>query len=317
MKNLTGADFKPLTFFLTFNMTDRNDIYHELLDHITDGVYFTDAERRIGFWNKGAETLSGFSREEVIGKSCMDNLLIHVDATGRELCKQGCPLSETLQDGQSREAEVFLHHKDGHRVPVRVRVVPMKNDSGEIVGAVEVFNDNAANLQIIQRLEQMEKLALLDSLTGLANRRYLESVIRSRLEELRRNKWHFGVLFIDIDNFKKVNDTYGHDIGDQVLQMTSQTLDASSRYFDIIGRWGGEEFVAVIANAEEKELAEIAERMRFLVEHSMLSAPGYLFVTISIGGAIAVADDTIESLVHRADEKLYHAKTTGKNRVCI
>ncbi len=298
-------------------MANKNDIYRALLDHMNDGIYFADRNRRIEYWNKGAEALTGYTRDEVVGKRCKDNLLVHVDASGRELCKSGCPLGETIQDGQSREAEVFLHHKKGHRVPVRVRVVPMRDDSGAIIGAVEVFNDNSWNIQIAQRLAQLEQLAMLDTLTGMANRRYLESAIRSRLEELRRNNWNFGVLFIDIDNFKKVNDTYGHDVGDQVLQMTGRTLNASSRHFDVIGRWGGEEFVAVIANAEERELGDVAERMRTLVEHSMLSAPDYLFVTVSIGGAQAVADDTLESLVRRADEKLYLAKTTGKNRVCL
>jgi diguanylate cyclase (GGDEF)-like protein/PAS domain S-box-containing protein len=298
-------------------MTDPNDFYRELLEHLTDGIYFTDRERRIGYWNKGAEKLTGYTREEVIGKRCMDNILVHVDAAGRELCKNGCPLSETLQDGQAREAAIFLHHKDGQRIPVQVRVAPMRDETGAIVGAVEVFHDNTSNLQLNQRLAQLEQLAMLDTLTGMANRRYLESVIRSRLEELRRNQWPFGVLFIDIDNFKKVNDTYGHAVGDQVLQMTGRTLEASSRYFDVIGRWGGEEFVGVISNVEERELGDVAERMRMLVEHSMLSAPEYLFVTVSIGGAQAVPDDTVESLLRRADEKLYQAKSTGKNRVCL
>jgi len=99
--------------------------------------------------------------------------------------------------------------------------------------------------------------------------------------------------------------------------MTSRTLNASSRYFDLVGRWGGEEFVAIIANAEERELFDVGERMRSLVEHSMLSAPEYLFVTVSIGGAQAVREDTIESLVRRADEKLYQAKHSGKNCVFI
>jgi diguanylate cyclase (GGDEF)-like protein/PAS domain S-box-containing protein len=298
-------------------MADQNDFYRELLDYLADGVYFTDRERRIIFWNKGAERLSGFSRDEVIGTRCQDNLLMHVDAAGHELCTTMCPLAETLQDGRPREAEVFLHHKGGHRVPIRVRVVAKRNEEGAIVGAVEVFSDNSTHMQMSQQLAQMERLALLDSLTGLGNRRYLESVIQSRLEEHRRNSWNFGVLFADIDDFKSVNDRYGHDIGDQVIKMVGRTLDGTSRYFDVIGRWGGEEFVAVIANAEEKELVEIGERMRAMVEHSMLNVPNYLFVTVSIGGAQATGVDTIDSLLRRADEKLYQAKKSGKNRVCI
>jgi diguanylate cyclase (GGDEF)-like protein/PAS domain S-box-containing protein len=298
-------------------MANQDDFSRDVLDYLADGVYFTDTERRIAYWNKGAEALSGYSREEVIGMRCMDNLLIHVDSDGQELCKNGCPVSRTLQDGQSREGQVYLHHKDGHRIPVRIRVVPMKDEAGIIIGAVEVFSDNTSNLQTEQRLAQMEQLALLDALTAMANRRYLESAICSRLEELCRNGWQFGILYIDIDDFKKVNDSYGHEVGDKVLRMISRTLDASSRYFDVVGRWGGDEFIAVVANIDQKELTEVGERMRHMTEHSMLSDPVQIRVTISIGGVLAVREDTMESLVHRADEKLYQAKNSGKNRLCI
>lgn len=265
-------------------MHNPNDLYRELLDCLEDGVYFTDTERRIAYWNKGAEHLSGFSHQEVIGKRCMDNLLMHVDAAGNLLCLQGCPLSATMQDGQPREAQVYLHHKDGHRVPVRVRAVPRRDETGNIIGAVEVFTDNTANLQMTERLVQMEHLALLDALTGLANRRHIESVIRSRLEELRRNNWNFGVLFLDIDNFKSINDRYGHEIGDRVLKMVGRTLDASSRFIDAAGRLGGEEFVVVIANADDKALYNTGERLRTLVSNSALDEPKALSVTVSIGG---------------------------------
>jgi PAS domain S-box-containing protein len=136
-------------------MPDQNDFYRELLDYLTDGIYFTDKERRIAYWNKGAEALAGYSSQEVIGKCCKDNLLMHVDALGRELCLHGCPLDATIQDGKPREAEVFLHHKNGHRVPIRVRIAAMRNDAGEIVGAVEAFSDNSAHMQMT-KLSQMD-----------------------------------------------------------------------------------------------------------------------------------------------------------------
>jgi diguanylate cyclase (GGDEF)-like protein/PAS domain S-box-containing protein len=288
-------------------MSDPHDIYREILDNLADGVYFTDTERRIAYWNRGAELLTGYSEREVLGRRCGDNILMHVDDSGRMLCLQGCPLGETIRDGQPRDAQVYLHHKDGHRVPVHVRAMARRDASGNIIGAVEIFNDNSATLEMSERLVQMEKLALLDSLTGLANRRFIESTIRSRLEELRRNGWHFGILFMDIDNFKSVNDTYGHE----------RTLHASARHFDAIGRIGGEEFVAVIANIDGSTLYDIGNRMRILVAGSSLESPKSLSVTLSVGGAVAAPDDTMESLLARADEKLYEAKKAGKNRVCI
>ncbi len=298
-------------------MDYTNDLYRELLDCLEDGVYFTDTERLIGYWNNGAERLTGFALKEVIGKRCRDNILMHVDSSGQLLCLKGCPLNETLQDGLPREAQVFLHHKKGHRIPVRVRIVARRDRAGKIAGAVEIFNDNTAALQLEERLVQMERLALLDPLTGLANRRYIESMIRLRLEELQRNHWNFGVLFMDIDHFKKVNDTYGHETGDNVLRLVGRTLTANSRFFDTVGRLGGEEFVAVIVNADETILHELGERLRILIANSNLDDPEPLFVTVSMGGAVASSEDTVESLLARADTKLYKAKSSGRNCVCI
>jgi diguanylate cyclase (GGDEF)-like protein/PAS domain S-box-containing protein len=298
-------------------MLNQKDLYRDLLDNLADGVYFTDLEGRVIYWNKGAERLSGFSQSEVVGSCCRNNILMHIDDSGKALCISGCPLRDTIQDGQPREADIFLHHKGGSRLPVHVRVAPLRDDLGKIVGAVEVFSDNTAKTQITERLALMEKLALLDPLTSLPNRRYLETQIYSQLEELRRSGWAFGVLFMDLDNFKKVNDTFGHEVGDRVLKMVAGTLGGNSRFFDVVGRWGGEEFVAVIHNVTNMALKEIAERFRILVAQSTLTDLNSLGVTISIGGTLASSGDTPESILRRADENLYRAKESGKNRVCM
>jgi diguanylate cyclase (GGDEF)-like protein/PAS domain S-box-containing protein len=298
-------------------MTEPNDFFQDLLDNLADGVYFTDLQGRITYWNKGAERLSGFSKTEVLGRSCSDNLLMHVDSEGRTLCGSGCPLRATALDGRPHEAEAFLHHKDGSRIPILVRSSPLKDGSGVISGAVEIFSDNTAQIRMAERLAQMEQLALLDQLTGLPNRRYLESHISSSLGELRRNGWIFGLFFMDIDDFKPINDRFGHEVGDRVLRMVAGTLDHNTRSFDVVGRWGGDEFIAVIHNADEKGLNEIGERFRMLVERSVLTEINSLRVTLSIGGAQADAVDSVESALNRADVNLYRAKQSGKNRVCI
>jgi diguanylate cyclase (GGDEF)-like protein len=162
---------------------------------------------------------------------------------------------------------------------------------------------------------ELQQLALVDSLTGLPNRRHLESHILSRLEELRRNQWMFGVLFVDVDDFKHINDHFGHNVGDEVLRMVGRTLDENSRYFDMIGRWGGEEFVAIIGNTPLPMLKDVGERLRMLVERSGLKGAQEIQVTISVGGTVAIPEDSIESLIRRADDKLYEAKRAGRNCV--
>jgi PAS domain S-box-containing protein len=116
--------------------------YETLLDSLFDGVYCVDMNKNITFWNKSAERITGFSRSEVTGLCCANNILRHIDSKGRELCIEGCPLSATLIDGKARESDLFLHHKMGHRVPISTRISPVRGDNGEVIGAIEIFTDN-------------------------------------------------------------------------------------------------------------------------------------------------------------------------------
>jgi len=290
--------------------------HRDLLDNLFDGVYFADTERRIMYWNKAAQRLTGYGPEEVLGRYCRDNILNHVDDQGTCLCQGTCPLGETIKSGRPTEVEVYLHHKDGHRVPVLVRTAPVFDRNGRITGAVEVFGDNSPRLEARERVKELERLALLDHLTSLPNRRYVESQLQARLAEIERFGWPFGALFVDIDHFKLVNDAHGHDTGDEVLRMVSRTLEASSRPFDLVGRWGGEEFLAIVRNVGAEALLRAAERYRRLIRESVLfREPEPIRVTVSIGGSLAFKTDTVETLIHRVDQCLYQSKCQGRDRV--
>ena len=292
--------------------------YMKIIDDLRDGLYIVDRERRIVFWNHAAERISGFRAEEVIGSHCADNILCHVADSGINLCSGECPLGKTIESGTAHDAEVFLHHKNGHRVPVSVRVTPLSDDAGNIIGAVEMFSDISHSAANMLRLQELEKLALLDGLTQLANRRYLERELEARLEEMSRYDIPFGVLFMDIDDFKRVNDRYGHETGDRVLQFVAGTLSANSRPFDLYGRWGGEEFVGIARNVSAANLKHMGLRLRRLVEKSfLLVAGGKLRVTISIGATMALPDDSLQSLLQRADTLMYQSKAAGKNKLTM
>ncbi len=288
-----------------------------LLDQLYDGVYFVDRSRRITYWNKAAERLTGYAAHEVIGKRCADDVMVHVDGEGSRLCEKGCPLAATLEDGRVREADLFLRHKTGHRMPVALRVAPLRDEGGEIVGAVEIFNDSSGKFDL-QHLARLEREALLDPLTGLANRRSLQRHLEGRMEELRRYGLGFGVLFIDIDRFKQINDTHGHAVGDRVLQMIARTLSVNLRPFDEVGRWGGEEFVAVVANVDSHALSLVAERLRMLTEASGLDTEtGRVRATVSIGAVLATAEESVELILERADQLMYQSKIAGRNQVSL
>jgi len=296
----------------------EKDSYERIIENLYDGLYFVDRDRVITYWNKGAERISGFTADEVVGKSCADNILTHVDSQGNSLCTGMCPLAATIADGTLREAELFMHHKDGHRIPVSVRVSTLTDRDGIIIGGVEIFTDISNQEATKLRVKELEKLALLDNLTQLANRNYIEREIQSRFEEKKRLNVPFGILFIDIDHFKKFNDSYGHDVGDEVLKFVANTFVANTRPFDLYGRWGGEEFIGIIRNINGKELELLGNRVRILIENSFIIHENEkLYVTISIGATLVNKKDTIDSLIKRADTLLYKSKAAGRNCLTI
>jgi diguanylate cyclase (GGDEF)-like protein/PAS domain S-box-containing protein len=297
-------------------MVLRTDFFKTLLDNFYDGVYFVDPDRRITYWNRAAERISGFTREEVIGSHCCDELLIHVNAEGALLCGGLCPISATLADGEVRDVDIFLHHKEGHRVPVRVRVAPVQDAHKNIVGAVDVFTDNTAGMAALQRIKELQEMAYVDPLTGVANRAFTEINLRAKLDEMDRYGWPFGVLFVDIDHFKEVNDQHGHDVGDLALRTVARTLAANARSFDLVGRWGGEEFLVALVNVNGDRITALAERFRALVGASGVPTEnGSVRITVSIGATLARPGDRVDTLVRRADELMYESKKAGRNRV--
>ncbi len=290
----------------------------DILNSLHEGLYVLDRQRRIVFWNHGAESITGFDSQEVIGKCCADNILIHVDEAGTSLCGGFCPVAQTMDDGQFREAEVFLHHKQGHRIPVAVRVTPLRNTDDDIIGAVEIFADNSSHREERFRLAELEKMALVDGLTQLPNRRYMEQLALSRLAEFERAGWNFGVLMLDLDHFKKVNDTHGHNAGDQTLRTVAKTISHVSRPYDVVGRWGGEEFLALVPNVKIHNLRRVAERYRALVARSQVDCnQKKLYITASLGGTMVQPGDDLNSLVDRADRNLYQAKEQGRDRTVV
>ena len=295
---------------------ERYKLYREVVDNAYDGIYFVDKDRKILLWNKAAEKITGYGQEEVVGKHCYDNILVHVDKNGVSLCQGSCPLAATIKDGQIREAEFFLHHKRGHRVPVLIRAVPMRNEKDEIIGAVEIFSDATGALVTRQRLQELERLAMLDPLTELPNRRYLEHELETRLAELKRYGWPFGLMFLDLDHFKKINDEHGHDAGDMALKMVARNILHNIRSSDVIGRWAGDEFLGVLRNVDAATLKDLAERYRMLIKNSDIPAGALTLKTaVSIGVTMARKEDTAATLLERADKIMYAGKEAGRDCV--
>ena len=290
--------------------------YQDLLDQMSDGVYFVTVDRRITYWNGGAERITGYSAEEVVGHSCAEGILRHVSDAGRQLCVQGCPLLAVMKDGKPREALIYLHHKDGQRVPVMVRGQAIRDADGEIVGSVEVFSNREVSPYAGTRRDRKDDA--LDFVTGLCSRRFGELHLQTLVQAVSERATTLGVLFVDADHFKDVNDTFGHKTGDEVLRMVGRSMVNGLRRGDIPVRWGGEEFVALLPGITEAGLAAVAERVRMLVENSWIQqGETQVRVTVSVGATMASPSESPDDLTDRADRLMYASKRAGRNRVTV
>ncbi|MCG8554192.1 MAG: diguanylate cyclase [Proteobacteria bacterium] len=164
-------------------------------------------------------------------------------------------------------------------------------------------------------MEATSRLAFTDPLTGLNNRHHTAQFLDQEVERARRYRNALSIILCDVDHFKSVNDTYGHNVGDDVLRSVSHALAKTMRKVDVVGRWGGEEFLLVLPNTGESGARIVAERLRRHIEAAPAHDPGPRSVTISLGVASYRGGSSAEAFVERADRALYEAKRRGRNRV--
>jgi diguanylate cyclase (GGDEF)-like protein/PAS domain S-box-containing protein len=289
-----------------------NDFFQTfILENLNDSVLISDKHRKITYWNKSAERLTGYKSYETIGKPC--DLLKYVNDEGTDVCQESCLISKTDTRRIIYESEVYIRHHDGHWISVLLRMVPIRNQWGKITGMVEILRNNSQKVALIQQIERLTEETLIDSLTGLGNRRAAEITLQTKLNEAQSYGWSFGLQFIDIDHFKRINDEYGHAKGDAFLKIIARTLLDNSRSFDFLGRWGGDEFIIINPNITKSQLVAMAKRYQMLIEKSSLKVGSdQIQMSISIGVTLVHSNDTINSLVERADQLMYQCKASRR-----
>jgi diguanylate cyclase (GGDEF)-like protein/PAS domain S-box-containing protein len=271
-----------------------------VLENIRDGVYVVDTDRRILSWNSAAEGITGYSRDQVRGTRCHDGILDHVDEKGVHLCHADCPLAATLRDGNVRNARVYLHHAGGYRLPVMIRTIPLRDDAGEVVGAVEVFSHHSTLFAALRRGRELCEQLNVDPLTGITSRYGLTTHLQSAIATKTDSGLRPGLLFVEVDGFSDICERHGEEAGDRVLEMVANTFQHNVRSTDHVARWDGAVFALLLEDMDEARLELMTEKMRMLVSSSYLDLPGTrLHVTVSLGATLTRPSDTVDVLVSR------------------
>jgi len=293
-------------------------ICDNILNQVQDAVVWLNRDRKVVYWNRAAEEITGREAAAALGRACFEEPALFVDLGGVNVCRDKCPVAMTLRDGAPRSLEVYLEHKEGFRTPAALRIIPVFNDAGEILGAVETFSGTAPKVTLPLGLSELEKMGLVETETGIPSKQYLDMTLATRLEEFQKYGLSFGLIYADIDNYGKILEKHGRFNAGKIVRTVARTLHKNIRFFDIVGRWSTEEFLIVLLNIDEGRLDIVANKLRLLIAESYITTEtGMLNATVSMGASLVLRYDTVESLIKRGEQLMMHSKWLGKNRVSM
>src|SRR5438477_5949033 len=243
-------------------MIDDQEIYRTVLAELPVGVYFVDKEQRIAFWNRGAEEITGYLSQQVLGHHMSENFLEHVDQDNRRLTGVELPLMAALREGKPIEKQVTVRHKSGHPVQLRLRAVPLRTDGGRIIGAAEYFEPTEPRPWQDNRKNVLEMHGCMDHATGALTRAYAETQLKEQCETFERHKVPFGVLVMQVDGLEQLRAKHGAGAVSAVMRLVGQTLLNGLRTPDQLGRWSDSVFLVIAAECGDTEAARVGDRLR-------------------------------------------------------
>ena len=297
---------------------ENSEIFRSVVESLPTGIYIVDRERRIQFWNRGAERISGHLRHEVLGRSCRDEVLEHCDESGESLCQRECPLGDAMRDGRERTSNLFLRHKSGHLVPVHVRAIPLRDSKEAIVGAVEVFGEHRGEAY---RDLQQSSLALhgcLDEVTNLPNPAFSRFQLQTSLARLNTFGIGFGVLRIRAEALASVTASRGKQAANAVMREVAQTLQHVSPDAALAGLWESDAFLVLLPEMTVHELSGYAGEIQRMIAHSEVRWWGdSIHIRVQVGGAVAQRGESLEQLLQRASPGEAHGGSLRPERTAV
>lgn len=277
-----------------------------IVEQIDDLVMMTDIEGRITYVNQAYCLHTGYSREKLLESNPK---IFKSNQHDKDFYKN---LWNTILEGNVYRATFINKKENGDFFYEDKTITPLKDEKGTITGFASTGKDVTKETLLNQ---QIQHIATVDQLTGIYNRHKFEQLLILEMERSKRFGQQLSLIIIDIDNFKIVNDTYGHDCGDEVLNHLVKIVQENIRQIDVFARWGGEEFLILSPGTDFENIQLLAEKLRLAVEQTEF--PKVTSITISQGVATFEKEDRFDDLFKRADQGLYWAKKHGRNQVGV
>ncbi len=292
------------------------DLLKKILECVDDGVCLLDRENRVLYWNHGAEHITGYLAQEVFGRHCRKDLSLCHDREGGQVPEATCPLTTIQENGKPRECTIYLRHRDGHRVPVRMRVHAILDGQGQVTGVAEVFARLSARGRT--ELATAARHGGHDGLTGALNREYGEMLLTHELASMKRFGLASAWIRADVDGLELLARQFGHGMVESVMRMIAQTIDANLNPYDALVRWDASGFRIMVRHAVEERVAELARNLSVMIRTSQVQWWGQDHdVEVTIAGVMTDPEDSVTTLEQRAAEAIGRARTEdGRGRVC-
>jgi diguanylate cyclase (GGDEF)-like protein/PAS domain S-box-containing protein len=290
--------------------------FHQaLVDNMHDAVIFIDPTLQITLWNHGAQRLTGITSSSVVGRRWLPRLIELLDDRGLVISDTECPVARVLRDGQQMLRRFTITGRNGKETNVNVHIMPIAGEHGATVGAAMLLHDVSSEKTLEQQIQNLAERATQDALTKVANRAEFDRTLVKFIETHLKRNVPCALVLCDIDHFKKINDTYGHQAGDEALVSFAAILKRSCRPGDIVARYGGEEFAILCADCDNAAATLRAEKIRREVAAATHEVLGGTTFSASFGVTEVQQGDNPETMLRRADRALYEAKEMGRNMV--
>lgn len=289
--------------------------YLYLLESLYHGFYIASTDGCVQVWNHGCEELIGIPHDQIIGQPGLGGKIQYRKQSGQELGINACPIRLAIETGRTQSSELQVRRADGDWLSVEVQTLPLIDAAGQLQGVAEIFRDASGGREK-GHYRDLRLMASRDALTHVANRGELKKRLDHEFSECKERDFEspFSIIFLDVDHFKKCNDTYGHAAGDEVLISVARLLQHEMYSGELVARYGGEEFVVLCPETSIDDAYQKAERLRKALEKATVVKTDEFKVTASFGVSELEPTDEADDVLQRADKALYVSKRQGRNR---
>ncbi len=277
------------------------EIFRAIVDRVETGVYAIDREQKIAYWNHGAEKITGYLSQEVLGRSCADKFLVSCGEHNPLTCTQHCS-QETTRDGVPHTVATYVRHRSGHVLPIRLWTMGLKDATGAIIGAMKIFSEQTAFAVASREEVPAEISENLDQESGAISRVGLDEFLRKQVEAFEKQGRPCGIIAVHMEGFEGFRQAHGKEGAGAFAREMSRTLKELVRRTDVLGRWDEEHFVGVLPGCGIEPLEKVAGRMSAIA--SKVAIPWWgkqLSLAVSVRIMMISAGDKVETIEARLE----------------